>query len=258
MGAVEGAPVTCACAEAERVGAAEAGADTCAVIVAGGTGERFGDPRGKQFVELCGLPLLCWSLAAFDRAPSVARLVVVCAPERMAEVEKDVLARVKLSKPVILAASGATRQESVFSGLSEVPRELTFVAVHDAARPLVEVELIERAIATVRSDDKLAGAILAARSIDTLKLVEGTTIIATPDRSYYWCAQTPQVFRTKALVSAHKAALWDEYRGTDDASLVERHGGRVAVVESSRDNIKVTIPEDLALAETMLGQRLLM
>lgn len=230
--------------------------DTCAVIVAGGSGERFGDPRGKQFVDLCGLPVLCWSLAAFDRAPSVARTVVVCSPERFDEV-RGVLDLVALQKPVTLAPSGVTRQESVFSGLSCVGRDLDFVAVHDAARPLVEPQMIERCIQTVREDPKLAGAILAARSVDTLKLVEGTTIVATPDRSFYWCAQTPQVFRTRTLVAAHKSAARDEWQGTDDASLVERHGGRVRVVECSRDNIKITLPEDLAMAQATLERRLI-
>lgn len=256
-GATE-APTPCPCACAELVGAGEGGADTCALIVAGGSGERFGDPRGKQFVELCGLPLMGWSILAFDRAPSVSRIVVVCAPERVAEVERDVLSRLTLKKPVALAPSGRTRQESVRSGLAAVPRDLPLVAVHDAARPLVEVELIERAVAAVREDPTLAGAILASRSVDTLKLVEGTTIIATPDRSFYWCAQTPQVFRAQRLMAAHKSAAREEYQGTDDASLVERLGGRVRVVEAPRDNIKVTVPEDLAIAEAALGRRLLM
>lgn len=249
-------PKTCACAEQALVGCPEAGPDTCAIILAGGTGERFGDPRGKQFVDLCGLPLMCWSVMAFDRAPSIERLVVVCAPSKQAEVEQDVLGRLTLKKPVSFAASGATRQDSVFSGLQNVPRDQALIAVHDAARPLVEVEAIERACATVRADAGLAGAICAARSIDTLKLVEGTQIVATPDRSFYWAAQTPQVFRAKPLVAAYKAALWDGYAGTDDSSLVERHGGRVACVETSRDNIKVTIPEDLAVAQATLEQRL--
>ncbi len=94
-------------------------------------------------------------------------------------------------------------------------------------------------------------------STDTLKLVEEKNIVATPDRSYYWCAQTPQVFRTKAIVSAHRAAIWDEFVGTDDASLVERHGGRVVCVESTRENIKVTLPEDLAIAQTLLERRIM-
>ncbi|QOY60510.1 2-C-methyl-D-erythritol 4-phosphate cytidylyltransferase [Thermophilibacter immobilis] len=250
------APAPCVCEKTELVGASDRAPDTCAVIVAGGAGDRFGDPRGKQFVELCGLPLMCWSLVAHDRAPSVARLVVVCAPERAAEVERDVLSRVVLKKPTTLAAAGATRQESVLAGLRAMPRDLALVAVHDAARPLVETEMIERVISTVRADPALAGAILAARSIDTLKLVEKDTIIATPDRTFYWAAQTPQVFRTQALLFAHRQAVREEYRGTDDASLVERCGGRVRVVECSRDNIKVTVPGDLAIAEAALEQRL--
>ena len=253
MGGESPCAQACAC----RVGSGGSPADTVAVIVAGGRGERFGDPRGKQFVDLCGLPLMCWSVAAFDRAPSVARIVVVCAPDRAAQVEKDVLARLSLKKPVTLAPSGATRQASVLSGLGAVPREAELVAVHDAARPLVETEMIELAASTVRSDPSLAGAILAARCVDTLKLVEGDTIVATPDRSFYWAAQTPQVFRRRLLLAAHRAAARDEYEGTDDASLVERMGGRVRCVECSRDNIKITVPEDLAIAEAALGRRLI-
>ena len=252
-----GAPRPEACACAARVGEAVAGSDTCAVIVAGGSGERFGDPRGKQFVDLCGLPLLCWSVMAFDRAASVRDIVIVCAPERATEVERDVLGRLTLAKPVTLAPSGPTRQDSVRSGLDFAARDLELVAVHDAARPLVEAAQIEEVTAVVRADASLAGAILATRSVDTLKLVEGTMIVATPDRSFYWAAQTPQVFRRRVLLAAHKAAAREEYQGTDDASLVERMGGRVRVVESTRDNLKVTMPEDLAIAEAALERRLL-
>lgn len=255
MSAPASTPCPCACAE--RVGEAASGADACAIVVAGGSGERFGDPRGKQFVDLCGLPLMCWSIMAFDRAPSVGAIVVVCAPDRVAQVEKDVLSRLSLAKPVALAPSGATRQDSVRSGLELAPRDLPLVAVHDAARPLIEIEQIEACIAAVRADESLAGAILATRCTDTLKLVEGKKIVATPDRSFYWAAQTPQVFRRRALLAAHKAAAHEGYQGTDDASLVERLGGCVRVVESTRDNIKITLPEDLALAEATLQRRLL-
>ena len=245
-----------ACVEEMRVGEVSQHPDTIAIIVAGGVGERFGDARGKQFVDLCGLPLMSWAILAFDRAPSVARIVLVCAPGRRAEVSSDVLSKLTLRCPVTIASSGDTRQVSVMSGLEAMPRGYELVAVHDAVRPFVEVDDIERACAAVRADASLAGAFCAARSIDTLKLVEGDTIVATPDRSLYWAAQTPQVFRTRALVSAYRAARHEGYQGTDDSSLVERHGGRVRVVETSRDNIKVTIPEDLAVVEATLEQRL--
>ena len=247
---------TCACACPERVAAPERGADVCAVILAGGTGERFGDPRGKQFVDLCGLPLMSWSVMAFDRAPSVSSIVIVCAPDKVSLVQEEVLSRLTLAKPVAFAPSGATRQDSVYSGLQAAPREAALLAIHDSARPLIEAEAIERCCAAVRADATLTGAICANRSIDTLKLVEGTTIVATPDRSFYWCAQTPQVFRAKEIAAAHRAAFWDGFVGTDDASLVERRGGKVECVECSRDNIKVTVPEDLAVAAATLEQRL--
>ena len=249
----------CACTDVrpELLGTPPEGADTCAVIVAGGSGERFGDPRGKQFVELCGLPIMGWSILAFDRAPSVGHIVVVCPHGRLDEVRTSVLAGLSLRCEVTLALAGSTRQDSVFSGLVAMPPDYPYVAIHDGARPLVEPEAIERCIAAVRADESLAGAILASRETDTLKLVDATgKILATPNRSNYWCAQTPQVFRTKQVIAAHKAAVWDDFEGTDDASLVEHRGGRVRVVESPRDNIKITVPEDLALAEATLARRL--
>lgn len=248
---------TCAEAAAERLGAAPRKADTCAIVVAGGSGERFGDPRGKQFVELCGLPIMAWSILACDQTPSVGHIVVVCPHGRLEEVRRGVLARLTLRCDVTLALAGATRQDSVFAGLVTMPPDYDLVAIHDGARPLVEPEAIERCIAVVRGDEGLAGAILASRATDTLKLVDATgRILATPDRANYWCAQTPQVFRTRAILAAHKAAVWDDFVATDDASLVEHRGGRVRVVEASRDNIKITVPEDLALAEATLMGRL--
>ena len=129
---------TCACAMAKRLGIAKAGPDTCAIIVAGGSGERFGDPRGKQFVELCGLPIMAWSILAFDRSPSVGHLVVVCPHGRLDEVRRDVLASLTLRCDVTLTLAGATRQDSVFSGLVAMPPDFDLVAIHDGARPLVE------------------------------------------------------------------------------------------------------------------------
>lgn len=253
----QGRGAACACPEREAAGQDGKGPDTCAIIAAGGKGERFGNPDGKQFVEMCGLPLVCWSLIAMDRAPSVGHIVVVTAAEHAEALRDDVLHRVRLTTPVSIAYAGETRQKSVFNGLRAAPVNFPLVAVHDGARPLVEVRTIEKVIAAVREDETLAGAICATRAIDTLKFVEGDMVIATPDRSLYWAAQTPQAFRAKALLAAHKAAAWEGYEGTDDASLVERHGGRVRCVEGPRDNIKVTVPEDLAVCEASMRQRLI-
>ncbi len=240
-----------AVAESARV------ADTCAVVVAGGLGLRFGDPKGKQYVDLCGLPIASWAILAIDRAPSVGHIVVVCSPEREEEMRRDVLGSISLTCEVTIAHAGATRQDSVRSGLAAVPREYPIVAIHDAARPLVTSETVEAAIARVRGDETVVGAICAARMTDTIKLVEDSTIVATPERGFYWSAQTPQVFRTLDIVRAHALASRDAVVATDDASLIERTGGRVVCVESPRDNIKVTMPEDLAVARALMEHRLI-
>lgn len=247
----------CACTAMQRDKTETPAADTCAVIVAGGSGERFGDPRGKQFVDLAGMPLICWSVLALDRAASVSSIVVVaprCREDEMCETIADYLT---LIRPLAIAPSGMTRQDSVRNGLACVPDGCTLVAVHDGARPLIRPEEVDAVCACVRADRRLAGAIAATPSTDTLKIAEGRLIVSTPDRSYYWSAQTPQVFRLPALIAAHDEAVRTGYLGTDDASLVEHAGGRVALVETGRDNIKVTLPEDLVIAEALLERRLM-
>lgn len=229
--------------------------DTCAVIAAGGLGMRFGDPNGKQYVELCGLPVLAWSVAAFDEAPSVGHIVIVCPHDRIAET-REVVSRVRPRVAVSYVEGGATRQESCLAGIRAVPQAFPLVAIHDGARPLVRPETIEACIARVRGDESLVGAICAHPSVDTLKVVEDGIVCSTPERSRYWAVQTPQVFRTCDALEAHLAAKREGFVGTDDSSLVERAGGRVACVESPADNMKVTLPEDRRLVESVLADRI--
>lgn len=246
----------CTYAQPQRIDAMHGGPDSCAVIVAGGSGERFGDPRGKQFVELAGLPLVAWSILAFNSAPSIAYVVLVCPVGRERQMHDDVLGRLDLRCEVTLAAGGRTRQDSVFSGLMEVPQELDLVAIHDGARPLIEVETIEDCLAAVRDNRNVNGALCASRVTDTLKMVDGSgRVVGTPDRSQLWSAQTPQAFKREVILSAHETALLEGFVGTDDASIVEHVLGNVCVVEAPRDNIKVTVPEDLAIAEAILQAR---
>lgn len=229
--------------------------DTCAVIAAGGLGMRFGDPNGKQYVELCGLPVLDWSVAAFDEAPSVGHVVVVCPAGRVDET-RAVVAKISPSVPVTYVEGGSTRQESCLAGIGAVPEGFPLVAIHDGARPLVRPETIEAVISRVRDDASLAGAIAAHPSADTLKVVEDGIVCSTPERSRYWAVQTPQVFRADAVLGAHLDAVRDGFVGTDDASLVERAGGTVACVESPSDNMKVTVPEDRRPIEAILSDRI--
>ena len=230
-------------------------ARVCAVIAAGGSGERFGNPRGKQFVDLCGRPLVAWSLLAFDAAACVDAIVMVCPPERWDDA-KALVGELGLRAPVAYAEAGETRQASVLAGVRARPADCELVAVHDGARPLITTDAIEHVVARLVGDPSLAGAIAAVPSVDTLKMVDASGVIeATPDRSRVWCAQTPQVFSVQVLLDAHTQAATEGFVGTDDASLVERAGGRVAVVDPGCENLKVTTPEDLPLAAAVLRSR---
>ena len=222
---------------------------TAAVILAGGTGDRFGREGGKQLVEIAGKPVLTWSAESFDAVGDVGLIVIVCPEERQEEYLKRAVDPFPFVTPVIVAPAGPTRLESAFSGLELVPETYDFVVMHDGARPLVTPALIAHTIAIAKGNLDADGAIVAHPAIDTLKVVENGVVAGTPDRNVFWSAQTPQVFRSGILRRAHAAALSDGFVGTDDSSLIERLGGRVLVVEGPRDNVKLTVPEDYELLE---------
>ena len=217
---------------------------TAAIILAGGQGERFGRTGGKQLVEIAGKPILTWSAEAFDAVGDVGLIVIVCPEDRKEEYLRVAIDPYPFVTPIVVAPAGTIRQESAFSGLEYVPEEYEYVVLHDGARPMIGPDLITHAISVVKGNLDADGAVVAYRSIDTLKVVEDGVIVGTPDRSVFWNAQTPQVFRAGIYRRAHASALADGFVGTDDSSLIERLGGRVLVVEGSRNNIKLTVPED--------------
>lgn len=220
---------------------------TAAIILAGGTGERFGKEGGKQLVEIAGKPILTWSAEAFDAVGDIGLIVIVCPEERADEYLKRAIDPFPFVTPVVVAPAGSIRQESAFSGLEYVGDEYEYVVLHDGARPLISPDLILHTINTVKGNFDADGAVVAHPAVDTLKVVEDGVIMGTPDRSVFWNAQTPQVFRTGIYRRAHASALSDGFVGTDDSSLIERLGGKVLVVEGKRDNIKLTVPEDYAM-----------
>lgn len=220
---------------------------TAAIILAGGTGERFGREGGKQLVEIAGKPILTWSAEAFDAVGDVGLIVIVCPEERMEEYLKRAIDPFPFVTPIVLAPSGSIRQESAFSGLEHVPDDYEFVVLHDGARPLISPDLITHTLNTVKGNLDADGAVVAHPSIDTLKVVEDGVIVGTPDRHVFWNAQTPQVFRLGIYRRAQASAMSDGFVGTDDSSLIERLGGTVLVVQGKRDNIKLTVPEDYIL-----------
>jgi 2-C-methyl-D-erythritol 4-phosphate cytidylyltransferase len=215
-----------------------------ALLVAAGSGDRLGADRPKAFVPLAGHPMLEWSLAALRAAPSVRRVIVAVPPRSPhTRAEEDWLAVVE---------GGVTRSASVRNALA-VAGDADEVVVHDAARPLLRPELVE---ATLAELDDADAAIAAAPLADTVK--EGDAerwVQRTLDRSRLWAIQTPQAFRRDALERSLDVPDDVLAQATDDAWLVERAGGRVRLVESGRENFKVTTPWDLEVAELLLRER---
>jgi 2-C-methyl-D-erythritol 4-phosphate cytidylyltransferase len=226
-----------------------------AVIVAGGSGERLGREGGKQLAFVAGLPVLSWTIKALADTPEIGIIVVVTHPERVSEYRAIAVEPLNIATPVLFAPGGASRQASVAAGLAALPDSVDVVVVQDGARPLLTPALVTEALEALRAAPSAAGVVVGHPAVDTLKLVEDDEVVATPDRSQFWAVQTPQIFRSAALRDAYARAAREGFVGTDDSSLVERAGGRVVLVEGPRDNIKVTVPEDLALVEAVLGRR---
>lgn len=230
-------------------------ARTAAVVVAGGRGERLGRSGGKQLMNVLGKPLLTWCLQAFDAVSQVGRIVVCCPRGRTEEYRSVAVDPFDLVTPVDVVEAGELRQTSAFHGVEAVPPEFDVIAMHDGARPLILPETITHAINTLRGTLDADGVVCGHPAIDTLKVIDGDAVVGTPDRSMFWVAQTPQIFHADILRQAHLSALEEGFIGTDDSSLVERVGGRVLLVTCPRDNIKLTVPEDVAQVEASLRAR---
>jgi len=224
-----------------------------AVVPAGGIGKRMGDGAPKQFRMLDAVPLMLHALRVFDRTPGVTEVILVVPKEEQARALTEVVERYGVKKVLKVVPGGATRQESVSHGLNEVGEDVEIVVVQDAVRPFVTADLIERSIAAARTH---GGAIVAVPMKDTPKQVDGDGLIQrTLDRTHLWLAQTPQTFRRDMIVDAYRMASLAHVHVTDDAALVERLGHKVAIVQGSWDNIKITTPEDMILAEAILAAR---
>jgi len=218
-----------------------------AIIVAAGSGNRFGTDRPKQFVEVLGKPIIQYSLETFDACDAIDTVVVVVAAgelDRFRLISK----KFSLHKPLTAVSGGKTRSESVSNGLNAASAETTIIAVHDAARPMVTADEIERTIAAA----KITGAACLTGAVtDTIKSVSGDRITGTVDRRSLLRALTPQAFRIEILRKALDASeLGDDV--TDECYLVEKLGVQIASVSGDSRNLKITYPEDLIVFQALI------
>ena len=224
------------------------------ILPAAGRGKRMKAGINKVFLELLGEPILCHTLRAFAALPEVQELIVVTGREEVGPLRRLLADTTGIGpvEAIKVVEGGSERQYSVWNGLKASSAESDVVLVHDAARPLVSRTTIEAVIAAAR---QYGAAIAAVPEKNTVKVVEDGIVTATPDRAKLWAVQTPQGFSRSRLAAANEKAEADGFLGTDDASLVERYGAKVHVVMDSYENIKVTTPEDLVVAEALLQKR---
>jgi 2-C-methyl-D-erythritol 4-phosphate cytidylyltransferase len=221
-----------------------------AIIPAAGMGVRMGGETPKQFLSLEGVPIFVHTLRKFVNADCIDDIFLGLRAEDMERAQREI-DRENFSKPVRLVAGGPVRQETVARALALAPPPTEVVAVHDAVRPFIEREMIERVVEAARKD---GAAILALLSVDTIKQVERQTIVGTMPRDRIVLAQTPQVFRYEIIREAFDRAAADGFIGSDESVLAERLGYTVRVLMGSDRNIKITKPSDLPLARLYIAQ----
>lgn len=224
-----------------------------AIICAAGMSTRMNTEISKQLIPLWGKPIIVYTLLAFEEATLVDEVVLVVNKGVMGYYKGNIIERYGIKKVKRIVAGGVTRQESVYNGLQKVSDQTKIVAIHDGARPLVTPELIDRSIQSL--GDK-SGLVVSIPVQDTIKIVGMDQVIKeTPDRRRIWAAQTPQVFPLEVIRKAHEIARADGFVGTDDGSLVERLGLEVSVMLGSKENIKISTPLDLTMAEVIMSRR---
>jgi len=225
------------------------------IITAGGLGKRFGVKGDKllpkQFIHLSSKPLILYSIESFERSEFISEIILVVPDKWVEYTETELVDKFNIKKISKVIAGGAQRQESVERGFKSLSSKPGLVAVHDGVRPFVSLELIEGVLQQAANS---GAAITAIPATDTIKKSSSTqSIEKTLSREDIWFAQTPQAFKYEILHEAYEKALQDGYLGTDEAELVERIGKEVKLVLGSKNNIKITTPEDLKLGELILN-----
>jgi len=225
-----------------------------AIIPAAGIGARMGSNKPKQFIDLCGKPILAVTLSHFQQCNLVDKIVVVVSKDDVDYCRREIVDRYKLNKVFNVIVGGKRRQDSVRKGLEAVDDLCRWALIHDGVRPLVTTELIEEVIKAAK---KFRAVITGLPVKETVKeLDDQSMVLRSVDRSQLWLIQTPQIFRFEDINLAHQKAIkdgWEE--ATDDAFLIEKMGIPVKIIEGEENNIKVTTPRDLDIARFLLSKR---
>ena len=220
------------------------------LIPAAGMGSRMGAAVNKQYLTLADRPVLAHTLTLFDHHPAIDHICIVSPEEEIDYCRAEVVERFGFTKVRNLIPGGAERQDSVYNGLSAcAAADSDIILIHDGVRPFFPSGCIEE---VVTAAERTGACVVGVPVKDTIKEVAEGLIRSTPDRRRLWQAQTPQAFVFGLIRDAHERARREGFRGTDDASLVERMGHPVAMIEGSYRNIKITTPEDLILAEAFI------
>ncbi|MDI3481024.1 MAG: 2-C-methyl-D-erythritol 4-phosphate cytidylyltransferase [Tepidanaerobacteraceae bacterium] len=221
-----------------------------AIIAAGGRGKRMNAGLPKQFLAIKGHPILYYTLSTFESIGQIKEIVLVVGKDDLRFAQKEIVERYRFKK-VRITEGGAERQDSVYNGLRELSPQTDIVVIHDAVRPFITKSIIEKSIHAAR-EYRAVGVAVPVK--DTIKVVgSGNVIKNTPDRKSLWAMQTPQSFDYGLIMEAHEKARREGFYGTDDTVLVERMGLPVRVIEGAYENIKITTPEDIVIAETLIG-----
>ncbi len=225
------------------------------LIPAAGMGHRMGGSVRKQYLELFGKPILAHTLTLFENHPLVENIYPIVPPDDISYCQQQIVDRYGFSKVRRIVSGGAERQDSVRNGLDALVKDgfdqpQRPIIIHDGARPLFDCKQLSALIEIVR---ETGACTMGVPVKDTIKDVENNRIISSPDRSRLWQAQTPQGFQYQLIRNAFDRADEDGFTATDDASLLERLGHPVQILEGDYRNIKVTTPEDILIAVALLG-----
>ncbi|MDY0234841.1 MAG: 2-C-methyl-D-erythritol 4-phosphate cytidylyltransferase [Gudongella sp.] len=223
------------------------------IIAAAGMSNRMGSKINKQFLLIDNKPILAHSIEAFNRLKCVDEIIVVSKEEEVEYCRKEIVYRYGFNKVSKIVKGGKERQDSIYNGILSLNSNVDIVLTHDGARPFIRKEAI---IKGIEGAIKYGACVIGVPLKDTIKVVEDNDIVHhTPNRSLLWAAQTPQCFQIDLLKKGYEYAMSEGIVGTDDSSLVEKNGYPVKMLMGNYDNIKITTPEDLIIAESFLKQK---